>query len=715
MNRYQIINKLKKDVESHVNHKLSIILKEGLFNSEEIINKLDVSDLEQELANKYIPTVQHYGEQYLLENEMFYSISLNDLEDYNILSISLINNKNASTQLRSLERLLTAYIIDTKQKNWIMLAKSLQQCLISLNDEIFQKALKLHYKLISIPTSSSEGYLNLIQTLIMIFNNKVLKPSKEIDENNKIHKRVEIIFKLLLKTQDILLKHWLHAKQKSIQEVIITFIYLLNYSQGNELYIGALDFLAVTDSQANWFKKFCYSVQTRTIILNCFKKTCSLRNYFINSLMNYLKNSNQGSFRNFQNFSHSAYFLLHFLSFKQNFYIFPIDVLHFQESISFENFALMLILKINNETENCIRNILITLLKQLLINNCRIILSPSIQRNLFEPLLFKNSSKEYVYLIIEENRHILDVINGIVRLHSNKGILSDLLETRNSATRFRQNSLSMHTEKLNIFQIIVTATGTCLRIFINNSEFQRYVNNVIFELMDCCINMLSANFQIYYKINLSKLIITLRDFYNTVTNHSINSIYYTSRISRYICYFIESSSDALKIIESENGLLYEIVCNNLINVNSLESENNFYSKLILCMANCKEGSKIIEFNHDALIKQHLLNIWRVGSASQENSSADLQIKNLLHFLDIINYNSKAIQALLHYENEDTIVENKAQSLVFEDILLNALDITYTNMTDILLGLQIIRVLIHNLDTFLYLQYNYNLQVLVPIF
>lgn len=722
----EVLNKVRKDIEEKLNEQFSSILQTNC-NPDELMDSLDLKKLEEDVCEKYNEPVESIEVRFSMETEeLWTSLNASDFDDYDKISQNLNNNKSTSTQLKTLDKLLSAYIIDTKQKSWVVLSRNLQQCLISANDEVFKRSLRIHYKIISTPTASSEGYLNLIQALILMFNSDIFKNSQVINESIKYHRRTINILKLLLRTQKFILKNWLHTKQKIIEEVLITFIYMLNYSMGNRHELGALDFLSMLDSEAQWFRKFCYGLQTRNIILSCLKKTPNLIKYFINTFLNYLDDSLEDSkdHRQFVNFSHSAYFLSEFLTYRQALAVFPVKVKMFQEAITYEYFIFHAITKVNDWEASSRKKIVVRFLQHLLINNCNLILNSEIHKKLFDPFNLKGIDKKKLYLIVDKNIHVLNIMNDISKSHWCKFVLYNLTDLKRSEKKNKRigstndlSSYSITKEKNNIIQIIVNVTIACIRNFVNKSESQHYVNDVIFELVNCCKNLFNSSPRTFSFVNTNKLITALRDFYKTVLNHNFNNVVYKSQIASYLCFFIENDLSALKILESETEFLYDVISTVLMSGSKpYASENKLLcSKLILSIADHKEGKNIITNNHDALIKDLLMKIWSAendekGFMLSVNADVELNSDKLLHFLHLISHNFKAVKALLSFENEGTVVENQEKSLVLSEVIENCLDTAYPEGADTVLGLKVIKVLITNADVLLHLQKNYMLQV-----
>ncbi|KAF2905643.1 hypothetical protein ILUMI_00533 [Ignelater luminosus] len=719
----EVLNKVRKDIEEKLNEQFSSILRAN-HNPDELMNNLDLKKLEEDICEKYNEPVESIEVKFSSETEeLWASLNASDFDDYDKISQNLNNNKSTSTQLKTLDKLLSAYIIDTKQKSWMVLSRNLQQCLLSANDEVFKRSLRIHYKIISTPTASSEGYLNLIQALILMFNSDIFKNSQVINESIRYHRRTINILKLVLRTQKFLLKNWLHTKQKIIEEVLITFIYMLNYSMGNEHELGALDFLSMLDSEAQWFRKFCYGLQTRNIILSCLKKTPNIIKYFINTFLNYLDDSLEDSknHRQFVNFSHSAYFLSEFLTHRQAVAVFPIKVKMFQEAITYEYFVFNAITKINDWDASSRKTIVVRFLQRLFVNNCNLILNSEIQKKLFEPFNLKGIDKKKLYSTVEKNIHVLHIMNDISKSHCGKFVLYNLTDFKKLEKKNKRigstNDLFSHKEKNNsVIQIIVNVTIACVRHFVNKSESQHYVNNVIFELINCCKSLFNSSPRTFSFVNTNKLIIALRDFYKTLLNHNFNNVDYKLQIASCLCFFIESDSSALKILESETEFLHDIITTVLMNGSKPHGSENklLCSKLILSIAEHKEGTNIITNNHDVLIKELLMRIWSAendekGFMLSVNTDVELNSDKLLYFLHLISYNFKAIKALLSFENEGTVVENQEKSLVLAEVIENCLDPAYSEGTDTVLGLKVIKVLITNADVLLHLQKSYMLQ------
>ncbi|KAF5284568.1 hypothetical protein FQR65_LT02394 [Abscondita terminalis] len=550
--------------------------------------------------------------------------------------------RNVEKQLKNLDVLLSSFIVDAREKNWQYLNKKLQECVLSADDEIFKKGLQIHFKIIMTPSVSPLGYLNLMETVEHFFT---------VFDAEKAHKRTAVVLRLLLKTQSELLRNTNPSKTKIVEKVIAHFIVMLNS------HLDIVKTLSQLDVKACWFQKFTYSAPNRKVTLTYLKKT-NLIDHFITIIIKHP-------------------------------YLGP-ELLHFPfkhlEMLTIDYFVIALLNRITNEVS--LKQPLGNLLVSLFAKRPDLIVNSGVRKKFFEPLLTQNQE---LNVAIISNVHILTILNNISKIPKASKYL---LESKSNKIN-RPQTLSI-VEKHNTIEIVVNLTIMYVRNFINESEKEFFVDNNIFNLIDCCVNLLSTHVRVFTCLNLTKFVEILQDLYEIILNYNFNSDYYQTQVAKALCVLITLDYGVLKIVE--NRVLKEVVESVLV-------DQNTWCNLQLTLSHSTEGRVIVENCYHVVIKRLLINIW----ASEKNDEQFDKCSNSF-FQVISNLNNfYVVRAMLQYENEGTVCGNQEKPVTLSELIENCLDPNYLGTVDVVLGLKCIQIFVTNLDLLVYLQHTYKLQ------
>lgn len=86
-------------------------------------------------------------------------------------------------------------------------------------------------------------------------------------------------------------------------------------------------------------------------------------------------------------------------------------------------------------------------------------------------------------------------------------------------------------------------------------------------------------------------------------------------------------------------------------------------------------------------------------------------RSLLKTFSVISACYKSFDALVKYENENTIYENDDKPVTLADLLANCFDCSYnSDFSESYIGLLVVKILISNANIALYLESNYRLEV-----
>ncbi|KAF5302314.1 hypothetical protein FQA39_LY10353 [Lamprigera yunnana] len=611
MDSVHTLSHIYKEIEFKVNQQLLSIL-QLRSDPNDILKRKNLERLESDICNKYS------------------------------IITGVTKTDDVNDNIKSLDALLSTFLINSKETNWASLSKNIQECLLDENDELFKRGLKIHYKLITTSTVTAYGYLNLIDTLNKLRNTLNLE---------KVHKRTCTIIKFLLKTQSTLIKNINPSKIKMLEEISVKFIDVLC---SNPL---VPNILAKLDENANWLIKFCYIAHNRKFTLNHIKKTNLIVNFIIPTQFNVLKNLFQ---------------------WEQNLFIFPLQTAN--GVMTLNNFVVRLIeqAKFDNNPS------LICLLTQLFKKRPALIINREIRQKLFESFLSKRGH-------ISTYRHVLGIVNELGELpHASKYL----------CIKPNSNNASV-LEKHNLIEIVTNLTIMRVRNFVNESEMRTDIDENLFDLIDCCVNLIKLHRSVFNYINFTKLIEVLVDFYEAIHNYTYCN-YYCTKIAIILCSITECDYSILNILEKEKKILKEII------ENALKSDS-YWCNLFLCLSYSKEGCAIIESHYHVVIKNLLLNLW----GAETEDEYEMFFNKFLQMMTVLN-NFNIIKALLHYENEDTLCSSQEKPVTLSELIENCLDINYLGTVDVILGLRCIKIFVTNLDVLLYLLHTYNLRNIIEL-
>lgn len=702
---------LRKEVEQKVHeqldYKISTLVLRKDAKQDNVIAKLPLQALENELCEKYEKNIKHMED--FSENSSY--LNTLDLEDYEMIIGNLNNDKSAPLKLRTLRKLFSFQVIDTGQE-WIKLSKNLQYCLINTNNDLFIISLKIHYKIICLHSSSCEGYLSLMQGLELMFNNRCFLNRQQLDCNNKLHNRTIKISKVLLKTQNFMIKNCIQSKLKLVEETINTFYNLLCRGQENSL---LLDFLSLLDSNATWFVRFCQQLQIRNIV---FQK---VGNFVKNIVTIFLKKLEDSSIltktykkTDVCKLSHCIHFLIELVKYDASQSIFPIKFVGSSSSITVKQLLIGSVLKINElqTRKNDCRKLFIFFVEHL-----SVLFDLDIINTVLEPLTVKATDLKHAYHVIESNEHVLNVLNTYVLSSQSIKVLFGYPE---HFSRRQMSSLRVPVARENFLvaarnrrkctlQILVDLAIDSMRSFINKSEFEHQVREVLIKLLHCCKNLFDAHAMSFTICNPNKLISCMKDFYETIGNYNVN-FHYKLDLAEIMGFFIASYPQTLKIITNKSVLLHDI-----IHFTNMHQNSKFVlSGLLVNMANDKDGYDILRNSNNHITKPYLELIWVAESFEvgflNVNDNIEVEICSFLKFLHIVSLSYNLFEALVSIESEGTVTENDTKPQTLLELLETSASSLADDICTSYVALLALRILLTNTDISLYLDNSLKLQV-----
>lgn len=180
------------------------------------------------------------------------------------------------------------------QPLWPSIRKSLREFLQSDDNELFDKALQFHVRLLSsqIHGAVKEGFLNLVETLSGFWLSKKLiqrvsyKNSNIIVEENKIL----IIMKILVHFLKEFPSVWIRYPAQYVTEIIDYFfsIFSIHVTRKGEERMSFLDMLSLVDPKASWFHAWTHGEFGRKKVFDALKSKSSLLSSSLSFCFSYL-------------------------------------------------------------------------------------------------------------------------------------------------------------------------------------------------------------------------------------------------------------------------------------------------------------------------------------------------------------------------------------------------------------------------------------------
>lgn len=667
---------IEKKVENELDHKITALASRQCENIELLLNSLHLESIEKELYEKYnniLKSSRNYTQEILLP-------PYGCLDDYEAIIESIGNDKSAPFKLAALKKLLDCQVVDVSHKYWHRLAKNLQHCLISTNDEIFTSGLKMHYKIISLPASSCEGYLCLTQGLELIFNNRCFLNKQHYDANNKLQKRAVQVIKILLKTQNFVVRNLPQIKLRLFEEFVSIFFVLM--CRGPECSI-LFEILSVLDSKANWFRCFCCSVHTRNVVL---KKSINFVKVVVSVLTGQL---NKVTFRNSSKRicickqSHSMSIITEIIKYERGRKLFPIKLPSTSNCITVDQLLTTSLTKLRDP------QIARTEMKQYLehfVGNLVDYFETDSLNTLLEPINVNITDLKMISQKVESNDYIIHILNVLCERKPSK-----LLFRYNKHKSSKQRQL--YSSSFNPLQTVTDVTVASLRHFINICELEHQVKETVIQLLHCCKNMYQVHPVSFLICNPTKLMISIKDFYEATANYNVN-LHYKTDIINIASFFLINYPSGLKAMNSRTALLTEII-----------SHTSAEALMLIPILRSDERLKNAA---PKILRPYLENVWMNEDCLIEKPF-EAALSRLLVVVQVIALNFKAFEAFVNCENDFTLVENERKPLTLSELVEASVGFS-EDFCSSYVALLVLKVLLTNPDVALYIEAAYNLQV-----
>lgn len=681
-----ILAKLRKEIEKRVDDELDSKLTALASRKCMKTDMLHLESIENELYEKYKNIIKTGDEVNFTPEIFFTSYDGYDFDDYEAMIESISSDKSAPIKLKSLHKLLDSQMIDVTHRRWHRLSKNLQHCLISTNDEVFRASLKMHYKLISCPGSSCEGYLSMVQGLEIIFNNRCFLNRQHFDVNNKLQNRALKVVKVLLKTESFVLKNLVQAKLSCFEEFLVVFFMLVCRGQENST---LLEILSVLDSKACWFCELCYSVQTRNAVLkrcaNIIKIAVSLLIGHTNKLKSNLKKKIEISKQ-----SQAIHIIIEVFKYEKGKVLFPIRLPCSPASVGINQLVITVLVRLNeSHVTDDMKRLLIGFVENLNENfdheTLKTLLTPFNTNNMLD--------LKQIYQTVEDNSYVICILNVLC---SKKPL--DLLYGyhKPKSSKIKQLHCMPSTSPL---QVVCDLAIACIRHFINICELEHQVKETVIQLLHCCKLFYAIHPVSFLMCNPDKFICCLKDFHDTIGNYNVN-LHYKLDLSNILSFFVANYPATLKLLSSKTVLLNEI----------LNCASDQVLLLLPIMANDKDGCEILRNNAIKITKPFLERVWmEEDNISQE--SFEKALSEFLQVIQVVALNFKTFEIFVTSENEATLIGSDSKPATLGELLETAVNCSSEeDLCVSYVALCTVKVLLTNPDVILYLEHVYNLQV-----
>lgn len=672
------IRKLYKETERKIDNVLENQLA-AMSNSRKC--SLDFETVESELYERYKSSFGSDDEGSFTQEVLF--TNFDGCDDYESFIENINNDKSAPVKLEGLHKLLECPVIDVTHKSWNRLSKNLQYCLISTNDEVFSASIKMHFKVILFPESSCEGFLSLVQGLELIFNNRCFL-NKHFVANSKLQNRAVVVVKILLKTENFILKNLVQSKLSVFDEFLVTFFMLVCRHEESSTLFEILCFL---DSKAKWFCNLCDSLQTRNNVLKkCVNIVKIALAIFIGQTSKMTRGGLQSRTATCKQ-CHAMCIIKNVLKYEKGRALFPIKLSYSTNVITINQLFYIAITRVKEpQTKSEIKQLLVHFLEDL---------SHSFDNGVIIKLLepFKSSSfnTKQSYQTVVENTHIIHILKVLC---SRKSINLLCGYYKNKYSKYKQ---LYSTPTPSPLQIISDLTISCLRHFINICEQEHQVKEIIIELLHCCKCLYALHPVTLLICCPDKLICCIRDFYEATGNYKVN-LHYKLDLSEILGFFFTNYPIILKNLSNKLILLNEI----------LNCTSEQFLLLIPVIANDDEGYEILKNNAAKITGAYLERIWLEEDSIWEENFEEVLNKFLI-VIQAVSLNFKAFEAFVTSENELTLVDGDAKPVTLTELLEAAINSREVDICACYVALRVLKILVVNSDIAAYLNFTYHLQ------
>nr|XP_053646284.1 protein broad-minded-like [Cherax quadricarinatus] len=408
---------LSKAIEGHVENYLEE--QKGKMRSENPIDFLVERIESDDVFNDFVKNVRtnmensvqyitnHFDDEIVTgmfandEDENTYNVSPNDSNEsslnsslnqsgllflhpaqYHNIAKSLQNKKEMETLSDSLNILLAVTPGEpVMQDCWPEIKKGLRECLLDDVPEIFDKALKVHCKLLTsqVHNAVKEAYLNLLSAVAGFYMSKrFLSKIPLKGDNVNLHSCESIIrlLKILIEFQKELPLLWIRYPERFVDDMVeATFNLLgLNLSMKDNKQMTALDMYCLVDPEASWLKRWVHGQWGRSKTFSAMRSNSMVLFHSVSVCINYLENLAEISLSDTRDvisssllahlrFMHGINLIMSVLEFSDGRKLFPVNVPSKEELVTMQGIIQTLIRALNSNTSALINKEVSSLLQ----------------------------------------------------------------------------------------------------------------------------------------------------------------------------------------------------------------------------------------------------------------------------------------------------------------------------------------------------------------
>ncbi|CAL4122347.1 unnamed protein product, partial [Meganyctiphanes norvegica] len=169
------------------------------------------------------------------------------------------------------------------QDCWPEIRKGLRECLLEEDCEVFDKALKIHSKLLTSQNHSAvkEAFINLLEALAGFYMTRKLVskiPLKGQNVDLSLCDKLLRILNVITEFQKELPLLWIRYPERFVDDMVESMFTLLalNVQNQNNHQMTAFDLLSLVDSNASWFRYWVHGQWGRNKVFNAMKSNPSI-------------------------------------------------------------------------------------------------------------------------------------------------------------------------------------------------------------------------------------------------------------------------------------------------------------------------------------------------------------------------------------------------------------------------------------------------------
>ncbi|XP_044747969.1 uncharacterized protein LOC123309123 isoform X2 [Coccinella septempunctata] len=694
MEECEIYDELWKEIEGKIDVAQDkvinlYLLKNKSCSANRLIEDLNLSGFNDYLLNKYVALNSSSMNRFQNEDYEINWQNLNEDDNYEELLINC--SQSPFLTLEMLNELLKINYIDTRHSYWPEMSNKLQDCFSCLDYDLFQKSLKIHYKMTISQNCCIEGYLSLLKATNRIVKGHSL--DKFVEVNSPLNSRAMLCIKVILNSELFLLSNIHTSNDKKIEDIIENLFNLFSSEIAIEdEQIAILDLISFMDEKAEWFKYLCLSAFMKPLIWKKLEKYPTLLIFvckkFLKPLDNILFNFSNDLERSVH--SHSCYFLIYFCGIHK-------DIKEFEvrnqgnKTYNLTQLITLVIYTINNHISSEVRESLKNFILLFFRTNYSFI-DHEIMEILFKP--FEHIIKDSSLKVISQNIYLFDLIQ--FTLKNNDKILTEgyLYNRRKYKALFnfgqsRRNILNTNGNFVNLPQLIIDITIMMMRNYINTSEKKHSVDDNTILLLECCEKIYNAHPVFLYNSLTSKFIVNLSSFYKALNNFETTKKEIEVVLNIYN-FFLKYHTNLLELFKGESFVIniLDSVISSRIEVGSCMIFDNFSNEISI------EDKMQVQLH--LVTHSFLLSVWCQKNYSEiiVNNLEEETFVELLHFLYGISHSTQLIRMLVYGSQS---LDFKMKGVIAIPTMLKFSVQNVRNTLETLIGLLFMRILISNLD------------------